>query len=81
MIHTIKGFRALKAKVDVFFLELSCFFCDSVDVGNFISGSSACSKCSLNISKFSAHVLLKLSLENLEHYLANACVECNFVVV
>ena len=52
-----------------------------MDVGNFISGSSACSKCSLNISKFSAHVLLKLSLENLEHYLANACVECNFVVV
>ena len=59
----------------------TCFFYDSVDVGNFISGSSACSKCSLNVSKFSAYVLLKPSLENLEHYFANMCVECNCVVV
>ena len=41
----------IKAKIDVF-LELSCFFNDSADVGNLISGSSAFSKTSLNIRKF-----------------------------
>ena len=78
--HTIKDFSVVKAKVEVF-LELSCFFYDSVDVDNFISGSSTCSKFSLNISKFSVHVLLKPSLENFEHYFANMCVECNCAVV
>ena len=39
VIHTVKGFRIVnKAEVDVF-LELSCFFDDSADVGNLISGS------------------------------------------
>ena len=52
-----------------FFLELSCFFHDPVDVGNLISGSSAFSKTSLNIWKFTIHILLKLGLENFEHYL------------
>ena len=56
-----------KAEVDVF-LELSSFFDDPVDVGNLISGSSAFSKTSLNIRKFTVHVLLKPSLENFEHY-------------
>ena len=56
-----------KAKVDVF-MELSCFFDDPTDVGNLISGSSAFSKSSLNISKFTVHILLKLGLENFEHY-------------
>ena len=56
-------------------------FYDSMDVGNFISGSSTCSKYSSSISKFSAHVLLKPSLENFEHYFANMCVECNCAVV
>ena len=46
------------AEVDAF-LELSCFFCDSVDVGNLISGYSAFSKSSLNVWKFSVHELLK----------------------
>ena len=50
------------------FLEFSCFFCDAKDVGNLISGSSACSKSSLNTWKFSVQVLLKPSLENFEHY-------------
>ena len=50
------------------FLELSGFFCDLVDVGNLISGSSAFSKSSLNIWKFAVHVLLKPGLENFEHY-------------
>ena len=59
-----------KAEVDVF-LELSCFFDDPVDVGNLISGSSAFSKTSLNIWKFTVHVLLKPDLENFEHYFAS----------
>ena len=58
VIHTVKGFGVSKAEVDVF-LELSCFFNDPADVGNSISGSSAFSKSSLNIWKFSVHILLK----------------------
>ena len=56
-----------KAEIDVF-LELSCFFNDPVNVGNLISGSSAFSKTSLNIWKFTVHVLLKPGFENFEHY-------------
>ena len=56
-----------KAEIDVF-LELSCFFSDPADVGNLISGSSAFSKANLNIRKFTVHVLLKLGLDNFEHY-------------
>ena len=52
----------------MFFLELSCFFDDPEDVGNLISGSSAFSKTSLHIWKFTVHVLLKSGLENFEHY-------------
>ena len=64
MIHTVKGFGIVnKAEIDVF-LELSCFFDDPVDVGNLVSGSSACSKTSLNICKFTVHILLKRILEN-----------------
>ena len=68
MIHTAKGFGVVnKAEIDVF-LELSCFFDDPADVVNLISGSSAFSKTSLNIWKFTVHVLLKPGLENFEHY-------------
>ena len=71
VIYTVKGFGVVsKAEVDVF-LELFCFFDDPMDAGNLISGSSAFSKSSLNIWKFSVHVLLKPSLENFEHYLAS----------
>ena len=56
-----------KAEIDVF-LELSCFFDDPADVGNLISGSSAFSKTSLNIWKFTVHVVLKAGLEDFEHY-------------
>ena len=63
VIHTVKGFGIVnKAEIDVF-LELSCFLNDPVDVGNLISGSSAFSKTSLNIWKFTVHVLLKPGLE------------------
>ena len=71
MIHTVKDFGLVnKAKVDVF-LELSCFFDDPADVGNLISGSSAFSKSSLNIRKFTVQVLLKPGLENFEHHFAS----------
>ena len=67
-IHTVIGFGIVnKAETDGF-LELSCFFDDPVDVGNLISGSSAFSKTSSNIWKFTVHVLLKPGLENFEHY-------------
>ena len=57
------------------------FFYDPMDVGNWISGSSAFSKSGLNIWKFSFHVLLKPSLENFEHYFASLWDECNCAVV
>ena len=61
VIHTVKGFGIVnKAEIDVF-LELSCLFHDPADVGNLISGSSAFSKTSLNIRKFTVHVLLILA--------------------
>ena len=68
MIHTVKGFGIVSEAEANDFLELSCFFDDPEDVGNLISGSSAFSKSSLNIWKFTLHVLLKPGLENFEHY-------------
>ena len=59
MIHRLKGFSIVnKAEIDVF-LELSCFFNDPADVGNLISGFSAFPKTSLNIWKFTVHILMK----------------------
>ena len=81
VIHTVKGFGIVnKADIDVF-LELSCFFDDPADVGNLISASSAFSKTSFNIWKFTVHVLLKPGLENFKHYFTSMWDECNFVVV
>ena len=68
-IHTVKGFSIHNKEVDSL-LEFPCFFDDPTDVGNLISGSSAFSKSSLTIWKFSVHVLLKPRLENFEHYFA-----------
>ena len=71
VIHTVKGFGVInKTEVDVF-LELSCFFDAPVNVGNLISGSSPFSKSSLNVWKFTVHILLKPDLENFEHYFAS----------
>ena len=71
VIHTVKGFGVVnKAEVDVF-LELSHFFSDPMDVGDLISAFSAFSKSILNIWKFLVHVLLKLHLENFEHYIVS----------
>ena len=70
VIHTVKGFNIVnEAGV---FLELSCFFNDPMGVGNLISGSSALSKSSWNIWKFSVCVLLKPSFKNFDHYFASA---------
>ena len=68
VIHIVKGFGIVnKSERDVF-LVLSCFFDDPEDVVNLFSGFSAFSKSSVNIWKFSVHVLLKPGLENFEHY-------------
>ena len=66
VIHTVKGFSVVNG-ADVS-LEFPCFLYDPMNVGNLISSSSAFSKSSLNIWKFSVHVLLKPTLENFEHY-------------
>ena len=79
VIHTVKGFGVVnKTKVD---LELSCFFDDPTNVGNLISGSSAFPKSSLNIWKFTVHILLKPGLEDFEHYFTSVLDECSCVVV
>ena len=65
--NSLQNNVSLSYKINVF-LECSSFFHDPVDIGNLISGSSAFSKISLNIWKFTVHVLLKPGLENFEHY-------------
>ena len=80
VIYRVKGFGVVnKAEVDVF-LELFCFLNDPTDVGNLISGSSAFSKTSLNIWKFTVHILLKPGLEDFEHYFAGVRDEGNCAV-
>ena len=70
-MHTVKDFGIVnKTEIDIF-LELSCFFNDSTDVGNLITGSSVFSKSRLNIWKFMVHILLKSGLENFEHFFAS----------
>ena len=81
VIHIVKGFGIInKAEVDIF-LEFVSFFYDPMDVDNLITGFFAFSKSSLNIWKFTVHVLLKPGLENVGHYFASVWDECNFAVV
>ena len=81
VIHTVKGFIIVnKAEIDVF-MELSSFFDDLSDFGNLISASSVFSKTSLNIWKFTVHILLKPGLENFEHYFTSVWDEGNCAVV
>ena len=71
VIHTVKGFGIVNKAEEVGFVELSCFFNVPTNVGNLISVSSAFSKSSLDIWKCAVHILLKLALENFEHYFAS----------
>ena len=81
VIHTVKGFGMVtKTEIHVF-MELSSFFNDPADVGNLISGSSAFSKSSWNIWKYSVHVLLKPGVENFKHYFVSTWDECHCVEV
>ena len=82
VIHVVKGFSVVnEAEVDAFW-EFSCFFCDSTDVGNLISGYSAFSKSSLYIWKFSvSHTVEAYVLKNFEHYLASMWNKCNCTIV
>ena len=81
MIHTVKDVNIVnETEVDVF-LEFSCFLYDPTDVGSLISGSSAFSKTSMNIWKFSVHIMLKSSLKDFEHILTSMGDECNCLVV
>ena len=81
VIHTVKAFGIVnKAEIDVF-LEFSCFLNDPMDVHNLMSGSSAFSKSSLNIWKFTVHILLKPGLENFEYYFAGVWDEYNHAVI
>ena len=68
VIHTVKGFGINnKTEIDVF-LELCCFIDHPAYVGSLISGSSAFVKTSLNIWKFTVHILLKSDLKNFKYY-------------
>ena len=81
VINTVKGFSIVnEAEVGVLW-EFSCLFYDPPNVGNLISGSSAFSKTSLNIRKFTVHILLKTGLENFEHYFAGPWDKCKCAVV
>ena len=80
VIHTVKGFGIVNKTERDGFLELSCFFHDPEDVANLISGSCAFLKSSLDIWKFTVHVMLKPGLENFEHYFASVWAECNCAV-
>ena len=81
VVHTLKGFSVVNEAEVAVFLEFSCFFYDPMDVGNLISGSSAFTKSSLYIWKFSVHILLKPSLRDFEQYLTIMWNECNCAVV
>ena len=81
VIHTVKGFSIVKESEVHVFLEFSWFLYDPMDIGNLISGSSAFSKSSLNIWKFSVHLLLKPGLEGFGCYFVSVWNECNCAVV
>ena len=78
MTHTVKGV-SVDNEVDIL-LESRCFLYGPMNVNNLISGSSAFSKPSLCIWKFSFHILLKPSLKDFEHNLISMWNECSYPV-
>ena len=81
VIHTLKGFSIVNEAEEDVFLEFPCFFYEPIDIGILTSGSSAFSKSSLYIWKFSVYILLKLSLKDFEYYFASMWNEHNCVLV
>ena len=81
VIHIVKGFGVVNKTEVGIFLALSYFFDDPADVGNLISGSSAFSKSSLNIWKFTVHILLKPGLEDFKDYILLCVCVCVCVCV
>ena len=82
MIHIVKGFGVInETEVDFFFLECLCFLYDLANAGNLNSGSSAFSKPSLDIWKFSVHIMLKLSMQDFENNLTSMGDENKCLVV
>ena len=81
MMHTIKGFRVVNETEVKFFLEFHCFHYDSVNVGKLISGSSSFSKHSLEIWKFSVHIMLKPSMQVFKHDITSMGDACNCPMV
>ena len=69
VIHTVKGFIIVNEYF--FWNSLALSMIKQMLVGNLISGSSAFSKSSLNIWKFTVHILLKPGLENFKHFFAS----------
>ena len=81
VIHTAEGFGIVnKVEIDVF-LECSFFFWWSSRCWQLISASSAFSKTSFNVWKFTVHVLLKPGLENFENYFTSVWDECSCAFV
>ena len=67
VIYTVKDFSVVnEAEIDVF-LQFSYFFYDAMDVGN-VGISSAFSKSSFYIWKFSVHIQLQLHLKNFPQF-------------
>ena len=66
MVHKVKDFSIVNEAEVAIFLELPFFLHDPVDVGNL---TSAFSKSSLYIWKFSVYVLLKPTLKDFEYNL------------
>ena len=64
MIHTVKDFSIVNEREVEVFLEFPCFINSPANVGNLISGSSPFSKPSLDIWKFTVHIMLKLSMQD-----------------
>ena len=81
VIHKVKGFSVVNESEADVFLEFSCFFDDPMGIGNLISGSSVFSKSSLNIWKFSVHVMLKPRMQDFEHNLTSMGDACSCPVV